>query len=83
MIEIGGRPISFDKVVDGPLCDDVWSGTVYVGCNVQVNPWVDQPTFLEECDLTIAPGSVVYVAYHNNEPYYNGCSCHTDTTVIP
>jgi hypothetical protein len=26
---------------------------------------------------------VVYVAYHNNTAYYNGCSCHTGATPEP
>ncbi len=50
---------------------------VYVTCNVQVYPWVEEPTFLKNCNLKIEPGTVVYVAYHNNTAYYNGCSCHT------
>jgi len=76
-MEIGGRTIMVDRVVEGPLCNDAWSGTVYVTCNVQVLAWEDQPTFLRDCDLAIAPDTVVYVAYHNDAPYYNGCSCHT------
>jgi len=27
--------------------------------------------------LNIAPNTVVYVAAHNDAPYYKGCSCHT------
>ena len=82
-MEIGGRTIPVDEVVDGPLCDDAWSGTVYVGCGVQVKAWEEHPTFLKGCDLSIAPGSVVYVAYHNNAGYYNGCSCHTGEIAEP
>jgi hypothetical protein len=66
-----------DRVVEGPLCNGTWSGTVYVTCNVQVYPWEEKPTFLKDCDLTIEPGTVVYVADHGDEPYYKGCSCHT------
>ncbi len=76
-MEIGGRKIPVDKVVEGPLCNDTWSGTVYVTCNVQVYQWEQQPTFLKNCNLTVQPGTVVYVAYHNDSAYYNGCSCHT------
>ena len=76
-MEIAGRTIAVDKVVEGALCNDTWSGTVYVTCNVQVYPWVEQPTFLNDCNLSIAPDTVIYVAYHNDTPYYNGCSCHT------
>lgn len=82
-MEIGGKTISVDKVVEGPLCNDTWSGTVYVTCNVQVYQWEDQPTFLKNCNLTIEPGTVVYVAYHNDTAYYNGCSCHTGETAGP
>jgi hypothetical protein len=78
-VEINGKPVQVDKVVEGPLCNDTWSGTVYVTCNVQVYPWKDerQPLFLNGCDLDIAPNTVVYVADHNDTAYYNGCSCHT------
>jgi hypothetical protein len=83
LMNIGGRNISIDKIVEGPLCNDTWSGTVYVTCDVQVFEWVEQPTFLKNCDLTIAPDTVVYVAYHNDAAYYNGCSCHTGETAEP
>jgi len=76
-IEIDKKKLQVDKVVTGPLCNDHWQGTIYVTCDVQVHEWVEQPLFLKDCDLTIEPGSVVYVASHNNAPYYNGCSCHT------
>lgn len=76
-VQIGGRTVVVDRVVEGPLCNDTWSGTVYVTCNVQVYPWERQPTFLEKCNLTIAPGTVVYVADHGDQPYYKGCSCHS------
>ena len=51
LMEIGGKSILVDKVIEGPLCNDTWSGTVYVTCNVQVYPWEEQPTFLKNCDL--------------------------------
>jgi hypothetical protein len=82
-MEIGGRTIPVDKVVEGPLCNGAWSGIVYVTCNVQVFAWVEQPIFLKDCDLSISPGTVVYVAYHNNAAYYNGCSCHTGEITDP
>ncbi|MDD3828702.1 MAG: hypothetical protein PHY79_22280 [Anaerolineae bacterium] len=75
-VEIGGKTVLVDRIVEGPLCNDTWSGTIYVTCNVQVYPWEGQPTFLDDCDLTIEPGTVVYVADHGDEPYYKGCSCH-------
>jgi len=82
-MKIGGKAIPVDQVVQGPLCNGRWSGTVYVACDVQVLPWAEQPTFLEDCDLSIEPGTVVYVAYHNDAPYYNGCSCHTGELPVP
>jgi hypothetical protein len=69
--------MTVDRVVSGPLCNDRWQGTVYVGCEVQVLEWSETPLFLKDCDLTIEPGTVVYVADHNDAAYYNGCSCHT------
>jgi hypothetical protein len=82
-MEIGGRNITVDKVVEGPLCNNTWSGTVYVTCNVLVYPWEEQPTFLKNCNLTIAPETIVYVADHNDTAYYNGCSCHTGEIAEP
>jgi len=76
MVEIGGRTVSIDKIVDGMLCDDVWSGTIYVTADVRVNPWVDEPAFLRECILEVRAGTVVYVAAHPGETFYKGCTCH-------
>jgi hypothetical protein len=75
-VEISGKTRLFDKVVHGAFCEDDWSGTVYVACDVQVATWADKPTFLDECSLSITEGTVVYVASHNNEAFYKGCSCH-------
>jgi hypothetical protein len=83
LMKVNGRPITIDRIVEGPLCNDTWSGTVYVTCNVQVYSWQEDPTFLRNCNLSIAPGTVVYVAYHNNAAYYNGCSCHTGEIAEP
>ena len=82
-VEVNGKTIQVDRVIQGPLCNDTWSGSVYVTCNVQVYPWEEQPTFLKNCNLSIAPGTVVYVAYHNDTAYYNGCSCHTGEIAEP
>jgi hypothetical protein len=76
-VEISGKQMKVDKVVTGPLCNDYWKGSVYVACNVQVLKWEEKPLFLENCNLEIEPDTVVYVAYHNDSAYYNGCSCHT------
>ena len=77
LVEINGQETLVDLVVQGTLCSGSWSGTVYVPCKVQVYAWEEDPLFLENCDLSIAPGTTVYVAAHNDQPYYQGCSCHT------
>jgi hypothetical protein len=77
IVEINGREVQFDRVIKGTLCNDNWQGTVYVPCEIQIFEWGENPTFLESCELNIEPGTVVYVAAHNDEPYYQGCSCHT------
>ena len=78
-VEIRGKTMEVDKYVDYPLCNDTWSGTVYVSCEAQVAEWDPKvgSRFLEGCDLTIDPEAVVYVAAHNDSPHYNRCSCHT------
>jgi hypothetical protein len=80
-VEIKGRKMEVDKLVDYPLCNDNWTGTVYVSCDAQVaEAELDvesNPLFLAGCHLNIAPNTVVYVAAHNDAPYYKGCSCHT------
>lgn len=78
-VSIAGKIMTVDKVVNGPLCNDTWSGTVYVGCDVIVAGWQadEGPLFLKGCNLQIEPGTVVYVADHNDAAYYKGCSCHT------
>ena len=74
---IGSRTLAVDKLVSGPVCNDTWSGTVYVGCDVKVPAWQETPTFWKDCALEVEPGTLVYVAAHNNAAYYQGCSCHT------
>jgi hypothetical protein len=76
-MKINGQEILVDRVVEGPLCNDAWQGTVYVSCDVRVRAWKETPLFLQGCNLSIAPGTTVYVADHNNAAYFNGCSCHT------
>ena len=82
-VEIGGKSVRVDKIVEGPLCNDTWNGTVYVTRNVQVYAWQETPTFLQNCNLNITPETVVYVAYHNDTTYYKGCSCHTGEIAEP
>jgi hypothetical protein len=77
LVEINGKEMLFDDVIHGVLCGGEWRGTVYVACDLQIAAWEEEPTFLEDCDLNIEPGTVVYVAAHNDAPYYKGCSCHT------
>ena len=77
LVEIRGEEILVDQVIQGVLCSGDWSGIVYVPCEVQVYAWDEEPLFLKNCDINIAPNTTVYVAAHNNEPYYQGCSCHT------
>jgi hypothetical protein len=82
-VRIGNSLVQVDKLITGALCNDTWNGTVYVTCDVQVYPWLEDPTFLKDCQLSIEPQTVIYVAYHNNTAYYNGCSCHTGVTPEP
>jgi len=62
--------MSVDNVIQGPLCDGKWDGTVYISCDLQIYEWEEDPTFLQNCELTIEPGTIVYVATHNDVPYY-------------
>jgi hypothetical protein len=82
-VKINGKATVVDQVVTGPLCNDSWKGTVYVACDVQVAKWEKDPLFLKGCNLSIEPNTVVYVAYHNDAAYYNGCSCHTGVQPQP
>jgi hypothetical protein len=86
-VEIGGKMITVDRLVEGPLCNDTWSGTVYVGCSAMVGQSKmdadENPLFLQGCDLHIEPNTIVYVAAHNDAAYYKGCSCHTGEDPIP
>ena len=86
-VEIQGKLMEVDKVVDYPLCNDNWSGTVYVSCEARVaEAKLDankNPLFLKGCNLNIEPDTVVYVAAHNDAAYYKGCSCHTGEAVFP
>lgn len=81
-IDINGKTILMDQIVRGPLCGGDWSGMVYVDCDIQIIAWEEEANFLESCDLNIEPGTIVYVAAHNNEPYYKGCSCHTGEELV-
>lgn len=85
-IQLGRKTVEVDRVIHGPLCNDTWRGTIYVACDVQVAAWTEEEgsVFLDGCNLTIEPGTVVYVAAHNNAAYYNGCaSCHATNEPTP
>ena len=86
-VEIQGKMMVVDKLVDYPLCNDEWSGTVYVSCDAQVaEAELDadaNPLFLKGCNLNIEPNTIVYVAAHNDAAYYKGCSCHTGEVPQP
>jgi len=76
-IEINGKEMSFDQIVHGPLCNNHLTGKVYIACDIQISKWQEKPTFLDGCDFDVSPGSVIYVAAHNNAPYFQGCEyCH-------
>lgn len=86
-VVIRGQKTEVDKLVDYPLCNDNWSGTVYVSCEARAaEAELDadsNPLFLKGCNLDIAPNTVVYVAAHNDAPFYKGCSCHTGSAPQP
>ena len=86
-VEIQGKLTEVDKVVDYPLCNDDWSGRIYVSCDVQVaESELDadsNPLFLKGCNLNIAPNTIVYVAAHNDAAFYKGCSCHKGEAPLP
>ena len=75
-IEIKGKETQVDRVITGPVCNDTWSGTVYVTCDIQIAAWETDPFFFQECDLEVEEGTVVYVEAHNDKEYLQGCSCH-------
>jgi hypothetical protein len=76
LVDIKGEEIMIDEVITGPVCNDSWSGTVYVTCDIQVPAWEKDAFFFQDCDLDIEESAVVYVEAHRDEPYYEGCSCH-------
>lgn len=78
-IQIGRQLVKVDEVISGEVCNDTWSGTVYVTCDIQIPAWdseADEALFFQDCDLKVEEGTIVYVEAHGDEPYYKGCSCH-------
>lgn len=76
IIEIKRQEIHFDEIITGPVCNDTWSGQVYVTCDIQIPTWEGDPFFFQDCDLEIEEDTLVYVEAHNNKLYDEGCSCH-------
>lgn len=75
-LELKGRQVEVDRVITGPVCNEHWSGTIYVTCDIQIPAWERDPFFFQDCDLEVAEGSLVYVEAHNDRVYDEGCSCH-------
>lgn len=75
-IIINRQEILVDRVITGPVCNDTWSGTVYLTCDIQVPAWEEDPFFWQDCNLNIEDGTVVIVEAHKNKEYTDGCSCH-------
>lgn len=76
LIEIGRQQVLVDEVISGDLCNDSWSGTIYVTCDLRVPAWEEESFFFKDCDLEIEEGTIAYVEAHGDQPYYEGCSCH-------
>lgn len=76
-IEVKKKMIDFDHVVTGQLCNNHLEGMVYIGCDIEIYAWEEKSNFLDDCDFTVEPNTIIYVAAHNNTAYYKGCdSCH-------
>lgn len=76
-IKIKKKMVRFDQVISGQLCNNSLKGTVYIGCDIEIYNWSETPNFLEDCNFKVEPGTVIYVASHNNSAFYRGCnSCH-------
>jgi len=83
-VEVDGKSITFDQVIHGPLCNNDLSGKVYVACDLQIASWEEAPNFLDGCNFEVEEGTVIYVASHNNTPYYKGCvACHASSETTP
>jgi len=75
-MEIKGEQVLIDRVITGPVCNDTWSGVIYVTCDIQIPVWERDAFFFQDCDLEIEPGTQVYVEAHKDKLYTEGCSCH-------
>ncbi len=77
VVEIRGKMIEVDQVIQGPVCNNHLIGKVYIGCDIEIAEWEEAPRFFRDCDFSVEPGSVVYVAAHNDTAFVKGCACHT------
>jgi hypothetical protein len=76
-VEIKRKMKDIDHFVSGQLCNNHLEGLVYVGCDIEIYAWKDKSNFLDDCNFTVEPDAIIYVAAHNNTAYYKGCnSCH-------
>ncbi len=77
-IEIKGKTVTVDRIIEVPMCNDTWEGTIYVTCDLTFQEWDIKPFFLSNSyNHEITPDTVVYVAAHNNSAHYKSCSsCH-------
>ena len=76
VIELNGEQLMMDEIISGSVCNDTWSGEIYLTCDIQVPSWEKDPFFFTDCDLDIEEGAVIYVEAHNDDAYTEGCSCH-------
>lgn len=83
LIEIGPQQVMVDEVITGDLCNDTWTGTLYVTCDLSIPAWEEESLFFQDCDLEIREGTIIYVEAHGNQPYFQGCSCHEGLIVEP
>jgi len=75
-IEIKGKQVRVDRMITGPVCNEAWSGVVYVTCDIQIPTAEVDRLFWRQCDFNVKEGSVVYVEAHKDKQYDRGCSCH-------
>jgi hypothetical protein len=75
-MDIKGKEILFNEIITGPVCNDTWSGMVYVTCDIQIPSWDKDPFFFGDCSLEIHEDAVIYVEAHRDKAYNKGCSCH-------
>jgi hypothetical protein len=73
---LGTKTVTFDEVIEGIICNDHWSGTVYVTCDIGIPTWEEDAFFMRECPVEIDPDATVFVEAHRDKAYMRGCSCH-------